>query len=109
MAEYLLGYPYFDIDHTVKTKTIPEIKREIRLANFWLEGTLPENQLSYWLEYRTSYEFALEVAECWEKEPVKPEGKFSPISHYIRYLDKRLSKVESILKTIPRKRKSAYA
>ena len=98
-----VGLPYIDIDRVIRTLTPGEIQSQIRLAEYALQGNLTKGEEIYWLTFKADYELALEIAEWWEQQPIKPEipaGKASPIEHYIKYLDKRLRKAEIILKGI---------
>ena len=67
------------IDHIVRSKTIPEIRSEVRFANFMLECNDEETELG-WLEYRARYELALDIAEWYGynlvMRPPKGEGVF---------------------------------
>ena len=90
-----------DIDKIVKTKSIPEIKNHIRLADFMLDCATPET-LDFWLEEKGDWEFALGVAEWWGEQPIATIPSFSPSDKFMQYLLKRINRLELALKEIKR-------
>ncbi len=64
---FCAGGTVIDIDRIIRSKTLAEITSQIRLADYMLDCEPNENVELYWLEYRSDYQLALDIA-VWSNE-----------------------------------------